>query len=66
MALKLTLKPLLISAFAFLYAFWAVASAGKEVVFYGALLMFTSVPIYGWMEFKKSKRVSKGLDSGKV
>lgn len=61
MALKKAFKPLLISALAFLYVFWATVSAGKEVVFYGALLMFTSVPIYGWMEFKKSKKQSKGL-----
>lgn len=66
MGLKKAFRPILISALAFVYVFWAVLSAGKEIVFYGALLMFTSVPIYGWMEFKKSKKQSKGLDIGKV
>ncbi|WP_228547005.1 amino acid permease [Candidatus Neptunochlamydia vexilliferae] len=50
---KTVIKTLTISGLAFLYAFWATVSAGQEIVFYGALLMFTSIPIYGWMEWKK-------------
>ncbi len=46
-------KSLLISGLAFLYTFWMVMSSGRDIVFYGALLMFTSIPIYGWMEWKK-------------
>ena len=50
---KTVIKTLTISGLAFIYAFWATVSAGQEIVFYGALLMFTSIPIYGWMEWKK-------------
>lgn len=46
-------KSLTISGVAFLYSFWMIASSGQEIVFYGALLMFTSIPVYGWMQWKK-------------
>lgn len=46
-------KTLLIAALAFIYTFWATASAGQEVVFYGSLLLFSSIPIYGWMQWQK-------------
>ncbi|MCB1107931.1 MAG: amino acid permease [Chlamydiia bacterium] len=50
---KRVAKTLTISGLAFLYTFWATASAGKEIVFYGSLLLFSSIPIYGWMEWQK-------------
>lgn len=53
---KKVVKSLTIAALAFLYTFWAAVSAGKEIVYYGALLMFTSIPIYGWMEWKRYQR----------
>lgn len=53
---KTVVKSLTISALAFLYTFWATISAGQEIVFYGALLMFTSIPIYGWMEWQKYRK----------
>jgi APA family basic amino acid/polyamine antiporter len=37
-------------------------SAGQEIVFYGALLMFTSIPIYGWMEWQKYRKQLHGTD----
>ncbi|MDN3508466.1 MAG: amino acid permease [Candidatus Neptunochlamydia sp.] len=49
-------KTLTISGLAFIYTFWATVSAGQEIVFYGALLMLTSIPIYGWMEWQKYRK----------
>jgi len=49
-------KSLTIAGLAFLYTFWMTVSSGQEIVFYGALLMFTSIPIYGWMEWKKYQK----------
>ena len=51
---KKIVRSLTISALAFAYTFWATISAGQEIVFYGVLLMFTSIPIYGWMEWQKT------------
>lgn len=53
---KKVFKTLTISGLAFLYTFWAVASAGQEVVYYGSLLLFSSIPIYGWMEWQKYRK----------
>ncbi len=58
---KTVIKTLTISGLAFIYAFWATVSAGQEIVFYGALLMFTSIPIYGWMEWKKHLECHENL-----
>ncbi|NGX51078.1 MAG: Arginine/agmatine antiporter [Chlamydiae bacterium] len=53
-------KSLTISALAFGYTFWAMISAGQEIIFYGAILMFTSIPIYGWMEWQKYRNMAYG------
>ena len=57
---KKIMKSLTISALAFIYTFWATISAGQEIVFYGVLLMFTSIPIYGWMEWQKVRKQVRG------
>ncbi len=49
-------RSLILPAFAFVYSFWMMMSAGQEILFYGAALMFTSIPIYGWMEWKKGAK----------
>lgn len=59
---KTIVKTLSISGLAFLYTFWATISAGQEIVFYGALLMFTSIPIYGWMEWQKYRKEFHGTN----
>lgn len=47
-----------LSIFAFSYAFWVIYGAGQEVVFYGTLLFFSGVPIYVWMKWRSApKRV---------
>ena len=52
-------KSLTIAGLAFLYTFWATMSAGQEIVFYGVLLMFTSIPIYGSMEWQKYRKIQE-------
>ncbi len=47
---------LILGILGFLYSFWAFYGAGKEIVFYGALLFFTGVPVYVW-NWIASKRV---------
>ncbi|MCB1110602.1 MAG: amino acid permease [Chlamydiia bacterium] len=53
---KKVVKTLTVSGLAFIYTFWATASAGQEVVFYGSLLLFSSIPIYGWMQWQKYRK----------
>ncbi|MCY3973973.1 MAG: amino acid permease [Simkaniaceae bacterium] len=53
-ARKKKLTPsLTVAALAFLYSFWMIAASGQKIVFYGCLLMFTSIPVYGGMQFAK-------------
>lgn len=42
----------IIAILAAVYSFWMIAGAGKDVVFYGALLFFSSVPVYAWLKYK--------------
>ena len=49
-------KSLTIAMLAFIYSFWMVCSSDKDIVFYGVILMFTSIPIYGYMEWKKYQK----------
>lgn len=57
---KTYIKTLVISLLAFLYTFWAMVSSGQEIIFYGAILMFTSIPIYGWMQWQNYIKLEKG------
>lgn len=40
---------MVIAALAFVYAFWAIAGSGKDVVFLGFLLLLAGVPVYIWL-----------------
>jgi APA family basic amino acid/polyamine antiporter len=46
------LKVLALPSLAFAYSFWAVSGAGQEVVFYGVLLLISSVPMYVFIHWK--------------
>ncbi len=52
---KTLVKTLTISALAFLYTFWAIISSGQEIVFYGTLLLMSSIPVYAWMKWTNVK-----------
>lgn len=43
---------ILIAILACIYAFWAILGSGQEIVFYGSLLFFSSVPVYVLMKQK--------------
>ncbi len=58
---KEIVRSLIIAGLGFVYAYWALISAGKDVVFYGSILLFSSLPIYAWMIWSHSKRVDHAL-----
>jgi basic amino acid/polyamine antiporter, APA family len=41
----------IIALFAGLYSFWAIIGSGEKTVFYGTLLLLSSVPVYVWMKW---------------
>lgn len=47
-----------IAILAFIYSFWAIYGAGQETVFYGALLLFSGVPIYVWMKWRQNSQIN--------
>ena len=48
------LGPTLIASLAFLYSLWAVAGAGRDIVYYGFLLLLAGVPVYVWIAWRRS------------
>lgn len=42
----------IIAMLAGIYAYWAIVGSGVEIVDYGALLFFTSIPVYVWMKWR--------------
>lgn len=46
-----------IAILAGIYAFWAIGGAGEEIVYYGALLFFSSVPLYVIMKWRVGNNV---------
>jgi len=45
----------IIAVLALLYSLWAIVGIGKDVVFWGFLLLLAGVPIY-WMQVRKRGR----------
>ena len=48
----------IIAILAGIYAFWTIIGSGKDIVFYGVLLFFSSVPVYVWMKYRTHKLIS--------
>lgn len=44
----------ILSILAFLYSLWAIAGAGPEIVYWGFLLLMSGVPVYVWIQRKRS------------
>jgi basic amino acid/polyamine antiporter, APA family len=44
-------KHVFIAIFAFVYISWAIIGVGEKIMFYGALLLLSSVPVYVWMKY---------------
>lgn len=51
---------IIIAILAGVYAFWMIVGAGKEIVFYGILFFFSSVPIYTVMLWQNKKALTPG------
>jgi len=45
-----------IAIIAGLYVFWTIIGAGKDIVYYGVLLMLTGVPVYVWVRWRDYAR----------
>jgi basic amino acid/polyamine antiporter, APA family len=45
-------KSVTITLLAGAYSFWAIIGAGQEVVFYGALLFLSGIPVYVWVRWR--------------
>jgi len=50
------LGPSVLASLAFAYSLWAIAGSGQETVFWGFLLLMSSLPVYVWI-----KRPGSGL-----
>ena len=48
-------KSVIISIIGMIYAFWAIYGSGTQILFYGGLLFFSSVPVYVWMQWNASR-----------
>jgi APA family basic amino acid/polyamine antiporter len=48
-------KSVIISILGMLYSFWAIYGSGQQILFYGGLLFFSSVPVYVWMQWSASR-----------
>ncbi|HEV2613112.1 MAG TPA: amino acid permease [Gammaproteobacteria bacterium] len=48
-------KSVIISILGMLYSFWAIYGSGQQILFYGGLLFFSSVPVYVWMQWNSSR-----------
>ncbi len=42
----------IIAILASAYALWTIIGSGEDTVFYGTLLLFSSIPIYVWMKWR--------------
>jgi len=47
---------LLVGLLAFVYSIWMIAGSGKDVVYWGFLLMLVGLPMYTWVKMSKGKK----------
>jgi len=46
---------ILVAVLAAVYAFWAIFGSGKEIIFYTAMLLLSSVILYAWLYWRMQK-----------
>ncbi|MHB1948062.1 MAG: amino acid permease [Gammaproteobacteria bacterium] len=58
---RMLIKPVVIALLAGGYSYWMMIGAGKEIVFYGTLLLFSSFPMYALLlaRQKQKSRICK-------
>jgi len=47
------LKPAVLGGLGFIYSLWAIAGAGREVVYWGLLLLLAGIPVYVWIQYRR-------------
>lgn len=52
---KRAVRVVVIAALGFLYALWAIAGAGYQVVFRGFLLLLAGIPVYVWLVWRRTR-----------
>ena len=50
----------LLAIFAGAYAIWTILGSGATTVFYGVILMLSSIPIYAWTQWSSNKKSGMG------
>jgi APA family basic amino acid/polyamine antiporter len=60
---KKLIGSVIISILGALYSFWAIAGSGQQILFYGGLLFFSSVPVYVWMQWHNARTGKEMLAS---
>jgi APA family basic amino acid/polyamine antiporter len=48
----------IVAILGFCYAFWAMSGAGMDTVFYGIMLLFGSLPLYSYIQWRNRKKVT--------
>lgn len=46
---------IVLASIAFLFAIWAIAGSGVEIVYWGFILLMMGIPLYVWMLIRKTK-----------
>ena len=54
-------KVVTLASVGFLYSIWAIYGAGRDVVFWGFLLLVMGLPIYVWLRWQASISTSKEM-----
>jgi len=55
-------KSVIMGVLAGVYAFWAIAGATDKIMSYGALLFFSSVPVYVWLQWRQQRPLCLAQD----
>lgn len=53
---------IVIAILAGIYSFWVIIGSGKETVFYGTLLLLSSVPVYVWMKWRAQDKSNSNMN----
>ncbi|MFH1334298.1 MAG: amino acid permease [Pseudomonadota bacterium] len=58
---KKTFASVIVALLAAAYSFWAILGAGEEINFYGAILVFATIPLYGWIYSRNKKSTAENF-----
>jgi APA family basic amino acid/polyamine antiporter len=48
-------RDLVVTAFALVFSFWALAGSGYQAVYYGVFVFFLGIPVYVWMKSQRKE-----------